>query len=236
MSAFSDVVDWFADPEHWRGEGGVPVRLVEHLGLTAATVGIACAVALPVALWLGHIGKGGALAINLSNMGRAVPTFAVLSVLALTALGFGRTSTLVALVLFAIPPLLTNAYVGMRSVDRDVLEAARGMGMTGLQLLGKVELPLATPLIMTGVRLCAVQVVATATIAALVAGPGLGRIITSGYGRQDQAQVLAGAVLVALLALAVEVGLAYVQRRVDPVRRARVSRGVRPQAVAVAER
>jgi osmoprotectant transport system permease protein len=105
------------------------------------------------------------------------------------------------------------------------VEAARGMGMTGLQLLRKVELPLATPLIMTGVRLCAVQVVATATIAALVAGPGLGRIITAGYGRQDTPQIVAGAVLVAVLALVVEVTLAYVQRRIDPVRRARAARG-----------
>lgn len=221
MSPLAQTLDWFTDPTNWTGPGGVPTRLVEHVGISAAAVGVACAIALPVALWLGHIGKGGALAINVSNVGRAVPTFAALVLLAFTALGFGATSTLVALVLFAIPPVLTNAYVGMRDVDRDTIEAARGMGMTELELLRRVELPLATPLIMTGVRLCAVQVVATATIAALVAGPGLGRIITAGYGLQDQAQVIAGAILVAVLALLTEVAMSFLQRRVDPVRRVR---------------
>jgi osmoprotectant transport system permease protein len=232
MGIFGEVFTWFGESANWVGDNGILPRTVQHLGLTALAVVIACLVALPVALWLGHIGKGGAVAINISNVGRAVPTFAVLVLLALTTLGFGTRPTIVALVLFAIPPVLTNAYVGMREVDRDTVEAARGMGMTGWQLLRQVELPLAFPLIMTGIRLCAVQVLATATIAALVAGPGLGRIITAGYTRADTAQVIGGAIAVALLALVVEVGFEVAQRTLDPVARAR-GRGRRPVPVPV---
>lgn len=150
-------------------------RLAEHLWLSALCLALSCLIALPVALWLGHLGKGGALAVNLSNMGRAVPTFAVLVLLTLSPLGrHGDWPTVIALVLFAVPPLLTNAYLGMREADRDVVEAARGMGMSGPQLLLRVEIPLAYPLIMTGLRSATVQVVATATLAALAGrrGPG----------------------------------------------------------------
>ena len=170
----------------------MPTRVVEHLGLTAAALGIACAVAVPLALWLGHTGRGGVLAVNLANVGRAVPTFAVLVLLAIGPLGFGPAATITALVLFAVPPILTNGYVGMREVDRDVVEAARGVGLSPLQVVRRVELPLATPLLLNGVRLAAVQVIATATIAALVAGGGLGNIILLGFGTQDQATVVSG--------------------------------------------
>ena len=204
MSAVGDVVDWFADPAHWEGPGGVPTRLLEHLGLSAAALGIACAVAVPLALWLGHVGRGGPLAVNLANIGRAVPTFAVLVLLAIGPLGFGPESTITALVLFAVPPILTNGYVGMREVDRDVVEAAKGIGMSPWQVVRTVELPLAVPLLLNGIRLAAVQVIATATIAALVAGGGLGNIILLGFGTQDQAAVVAGALLVAAFALVTE--------------------------------
>lgn len=231
MDVLIDAFGWLADPANWQGPDGVATRLVEHLQLTVASVAIACVIAIPIALWLGHIGKGGTLAINVSNVGRAVPTFAVLVLLFLTPLGLSVWSTIIALVLFAIPPILTNTYVGMREVDRDVVDAARGMGMDGTQLLGKVELPLALPLLMNGVRLAAVQVVATATIAALVAGGGLGRIITNGFGRQDLPQIVAGAILVAALALAVEALMEWLQRRLDPMRRARRARVHRPPDV-----
>lgn len=221
MSLVSDVGDWFATPANWEGPNGVTTRLVEHLGLTFASLGIACAVAVPLALWLGHLGRGGPLAINISNIGRAVPTFAILVLLAIGPLGFGSASTITALVLFGIPPILTNGYVGMREVDRDVVEASRGMGMSGTEILRRVELPLATPLLLNGVRLAAVQIVATATIAALVAGGGLGRIITGGFGRQDQTAVVAGALLVGAFALAVELLFELLGRRLDPVARAR---------------
>lgn len=225
MSAVSDVVDWFADPEHWAGPGGVPTRLLEHLGLSAAALGIACTIAVPLALWLGHVGRGGPLAVNLANTGRAVPTFAVLVLLAIGPLGFGPQSTITALVLFAVPPILTNGYVGMREVDRDVVEAAKGVGMSPWQVARTVELPLAVPLLLNGIRLAAVQVIATATIAALVAGGGLGNIILLGFGTQDQAAVVAGALLVAAFALVTELVFVVLARLV----------GRRPRAMVVAE-
>jgi osmoprotectant transport system permease protein len=223
LGDLSATVAWFGDPAHWQGPDGIGVRTFEHVWLSVAAVLIACLVAIPIGLWLGHLGKGGVIAVNISNVGRAVPTFAALVLLALAPSPFGLTltSTLTALVLFALPPVLTNTYVGMREVDRGAVDAALGMGMNGWQLLRRVELPLATPLIMTGIRLAAVQVVATATIAALVAGPGLGAIIVNGYGRQDLPQLLAGAILVAVLALLVEALMAGLERLVTPARRRR---------------
>lgn len=220
MDLLTEAIAWLTDGAHWQGPAGVPARLFEHVWLTIVTMAIACVVAIPVGLWLGHIGRGGTLAINISNVGRAVPTLAILVLLVLGPTGLSIWSTIIALVLFAIPPILTNTYVGTRDVSRDAVEAARGMGMSGPQLLFKVELPLAIPLIMSGIRLSSVQVVATATIAALVAGPGLGRIITAGFARQDHAQMVAGAFLVAIVALAVELGMEQMQRRADPMRAA----------------
>lgn len=224
MGIVADTAGWLADPEHWTGVDGVPHRLLEHVQISGASVAIAAAVALPVAFWLGHVGRGGSVVLNLANASRAVPTFGLLILLAVTPVGFGNRATVVALVLFAIPPLLTNGYVGVRDVDQQVREAARGMGMTGWQLLRRVELPLALPLIAAGFRTASVQVVATATLAAYVGGGGLGRLIADGFGRADQAMTAAGGVLVALLALAVEVSLALVQRRVTPGGRAPLRR------------
>jgi osmoprotectant transport system permease protein len=220
MGWFADVVAWFRDPEHWQGPDGVPQRLLEHVGVSAAALGIACLLAIPLALWLGHVRRGGGLAVNVSNVGRAVPTYAVLVLLVLAPEPFGLNtlSILVALIVFAIPPILTNTYLGVREVDPAAVDAARGMGMSGPQVLAKVELPLAVPLLMDGVRLAAVQVVATATIAALVAGGGLGALITDGFGRQDQAEVVAGALCVLVLALTVEGSMALLQRWVNPLR------------------
>ncbi|NMI62998.1 MULTISPECIES: ABC transporter permease [unclassified Streptomyces] len=205
MNALTGAWDWLSDPAHWSGDDGVWHRLAQHLVLTVVCLVISCLIALPVALVLGHLGRGGALAVNISNIGRAVPTFAVLVLLLLTSLGkWGEGPTVVALVLFAVPPLLTNAYVGMREVDRSVVSSARGMGMTGRQMLFHVELPLSLPMVMNGVRIAAVQLVATATIAALAGGGGLGRIITAGFNLASTPQVLAGAILVAVFALIVE--------------------------------
>ncbi|MEU0522241.1 ABC transporter permease [Streptomyces niveus] len=213
MNTLSGAWSWLSSGSHWAGSDGIFNRLGEHLFLTAVCLLISCAVALPVALVLGHLGKGGALAVNISNAGRAVPTFAVLVLLLLTPVGqHGQWPTIIALVLFAVPPLLTNAYVGMRGVDADVVRAARGMGMTGGQLLRQVELPLAAPLILIGVRIAAVQLVATATIAALVGGGGLGRIITAGFNLASTPMVVAGAVLVAVFALLVESVFVVAQR------------------------
>jgi osmoprotectant transport system permease protein len=165
----------------------------------------AMVVALPVGVLLGHTGRGGGFTVALSNVSRAVPTLALLTIFAVTPIGFGPTATTIALAVFAVPPVLTNTYVGFRSVDRDVVEAARAMGMSGRQVVLRAELPLAAPLVMTGVRTAAVQVVATATLAALVAGGGLGGIITLAFAQQDYGVVLAGALLVAALAVLTEV-------------------------------
>jgi osmoprotectant transport system permease protein len=225
MEWLTGALAWLTDGANWQGAEGIWTRLVEHVVISAAAVVIACVLALPLAVWLGHIGRGGVLAVNVSNIGRAVPTFAVLTLftLAPSPLGFSTTSILTALVLFALPPVLTNTYVGMREVDPGAVDAARGMGMSGWQVVRQVELPLAAPLVMAGVRLSAVQVVATATIAALVAGGGLGRIITAGFSTQDQDRLIAGAILVTVLALVVEGLMEVLQRRSDPMRRARRS-------------
>ncbi|MFY4719732.1 ABC transporter permease [Streptomyces sp. LaBMicrA B280] len=213
MSTLTATWDWLADPAHWSGDNGVWHRLLQHLLLTVVCLVLSCLIALPVALVLGHLGRGGALAVNISNAGRAVPTFAVLVLLLLTPVGnWGEGPTVVALVLFAVPPLLTNAYVGMREADRGVVQAARGMGMTGRQLMFHVELPLSLPLLMNGVRIAAVQLVATATIAALAGGGGLGRIITAGFNLASTPQVVAGALLVAVFALLVEGGFEIAER------------------------
>ncbi len=231
MSVLSQTVAWLRDSAHWQGTAGVPHLALQHVEVSAAALAIACALALPLGLWLGHIGRGGALATNISNLGRAVPTFAVVVLLYLATLpGFldrATVKTIVALVLFAIPPILTNTYVGVREVSPDAVEAARGMGMGPMDVLRRVELPLAVPLVLDGVRLAAVQVVATATIAAIVGVGGLGRIVVAGFGLQDQGEIVAGALLVGLLALGVEGGFALLQRRVDPVARARRAAVVR---------
>src|SRR4029453_7305632 len=212
---------WLTDGANWRGPEGIASRLWEHTYISGIALFIAALIALPIGLWLGHIGRGGGLAINISNIGRAIPTFAVLVLLVLP-LGLERRTlaTILALVLFALPPLLPNAYAGMRRVARDTVEAARGMGMTARQLVTGVEIPLATPVLMNGVRIAAVQVVATATIAAIVAGPGLGRIITAGFGLQDQDEIVAGAILVAAYALVVEALFGLLQRGLGPRERA----------------
>lgn len=220
MGAIADAFTWLGTGANWQGESGVWNRLAEHLYFSGVCLLLSCLIALPVALWLGHLGRGGALAVNLSNVGRAIPTLAVLILLTLTPLGKqGDLPTITALVLFAVPPLLTNAYIGMREVDRAVVEAARGMGMSGRQLFVRVELPLAYPLVMTGLRSAAVQVVATATLAAMAGEGGLGRIITAGFNTYNTPQVVAGALLVAVLALLVEGVLVAADRLLDPMRR-----------------
>ncbi|NUK05219.1 ABC transporter permease [Streptomyces lunaelactis] len=220
MGVVADAWTWLSTGSNWSGESGAWHRLGEHVYVSGVALLLACAIALPIALWLGHLGKGGALAVNISNAGRAIPVFAVLALFMLTPLrSAGYLPTIIALVLFAVPPLLTNAYVGMREVDRAVVEAARGMGMSGGQLFLRVELPLAHPLLMTGLRTAAVQVVATATIASMVGQGGLGRIITAGFNTYNTPQVVAGALLAALLALLVGGALVAADRLLDPRRK-----------------
>jgi osmoprotectant transport system permease protein len=190
-------------------------RVVEHVQLSAIALVIALLVALPVALVLGHTGRGGFLAINASNIGRALPSLALIAI-ALPFLGLNDRSTIFALVLLGIPPILTNTYVAVREVDRDVIEAARGMGFNGGEVLRGVELPLAAPVMMSGIRTAAVQIVATATLAAVIAGGGLGRFIVDGFATRNNASVVTGAVAVAVLTILTELGLGAIERAVTP--------------------
>ena len=219
MSFLADVVDWFTTGAHWHGPNGVPVRVGEHVVLSLVAIAIACAIALPTGIALGHRRRGGALAAAVANTGRAVPSFALL-VLALKIFGLGTTPTYIALVVLAVPPMFVNAYVGVAEVETELRDAARGMGMTGWQALRRVELPLALPLVMAGVRTGAVQVVATATLAAFIGEGGLGRYIVDGRAVQDNVTVFAGALVVALLSVLTELGLGAVQRAVTPRGRA----------------
>jgi len=213
----TDLAGWltWSDPAR-----GVLARTLEHLQYTGLAVALACLVALPLGLVLGHTGRGGALAVGLSNVGRAVPTLGVVVLLAISPLGQTTTAVVLALALFAVPPVLTNTYVGIREVDPEAVEAARGMGMGPVQQLLRVELPLAFPLVAAGLRTAVLQVIATATLAAAIGLGGLGRYLIDGLGSQDYPQVRAGAVLVAGLALAVELLLAALQRLTDPTARA----------------
>lgn len=216
MEVLSAVAAWLTDPAHWQGEDGIPIRVLEHVQLSGAAVAIAVCIALPAGLYLGHTGRGGFVAINIANLGRALPSLALIA-LGLVAsialgLGLGFWPTLFALVPLALPPILTNTFIAVRAVDRDTVEAARGMGLRESQILRQVELPLALPLILGGVRTASVNVVATATLGALVAGGALGRYIVDGLALQEYDRLLAGAILVALLAVLTEAGFGILAR------------------------
>jgi osmoprotectant transport system permease protein len=215
MTFLESVVQWLTDPAHWQGSDGIPTRLAQHVQLSAESVAIGALIALPIGIGFGHFGRFGNLAINMSNIGRAVPSFGIL-VIAFQVFGLGDAPIVLALTALAIPPMVTNSYVALREVDPDIKEAARGMGYRELTQLLRVELPLAVPLIMAGIRTSAVQVVATATLAALIAGGGLGRFIVDGLAQQIYQKEFAGAVLVGLLALATEVSLLGVERLLVP--------------------
>jgi osmoprotectant transport system permease protein len=215
VTTINSVLRWFADAAHWSGPDGIPQRLLEHVQLSAESVAIGALIALPIGIALGHYGRFGDLAINISNVGRAVPSFGIL-VIAFQVFGLGDFPIVLSLTALAIPPMLTNSYVALSEVDPDVKDAARGMGYRELTQVLRVELPLAVPLLMAGVRTSAVQVVATATLAALIAGGGFGRYIIDGLAQQDYTKLFAGAVLVALLALATELSLSGVERLLAP--------------------
>jgi osmoprotectant transport system permease protein len=216
MSFLGEVAAWFADPAHWQGPQGVPVRVLEHLQYSGFAIAVALLIALPIALYLGHTGRGGFIAINVANVGRALPSFALIGFGLLIAiplgLGLGFWPTMFALVPLAIPPIVTNTYVAIREVDRDVVDAARGMGLSEGEILRSIEVPLGLPLILAGLRTAAVNVVATATLGAVVAGGALGRFIVDGFALREFDQLVAGGILVALLAVATEVTFSALER------------------------
>lgn len=218
----SEVVEWFSEPGRWEGSTGIPVRLLEHLTMSFVAVTIAGLVALPIGLFIGHRRRFEFAVVSVANFGRAIPSFGLL-LLFVSFLGLGldyppglRPAILLVLILLAIPPILTNTYVGVQTVDADTLEAARGMGMTEGAVLARIELPLGAPLIVAGLRTAAVQVVATATLAAVAGGGGLGRFLVDGFATRNFAQIFGGALLVAILAILTEVAFAFLQRAVAP--------------------
>ncbi|HYL41382.1 MAG TPA: ABC transporter permease [Candidatus Binatus sp.] len=228
MNLVTAVASWFADPAHWSGANGVPARLAQHVGISLLSVAIAAAIALPIGLYIGHTRRGEAVAINLANVGRAIPSLAAIAIVVPftqmidPGLGFNLYPTIIAMVVLAIPPILVNAYAGVAEVDRDLVESARGMGMTERQVLRRVEVPVALPVIVGGIRSASVQVIATATLGAIYGLGALGGYIVEGVAQQDDGRLFAGVVLVALLALGAEGILALVQRRltVTPARSA----------------
>ena len=221
LGQFGDAIDFIfnerespAGGSQVGGLGEIWELMWPHLKLSGASLGIACAIAIPLGLWLGHRGRGGFLAINASNVGRAVPSLALIAFF-VAWIGVGFTNLTLALVLLAIPPVLTNTYTGVRQVDRDAVDSAKGMGMTGPQVVRRVELPLALPLIFGGIRTSAVNVVATATIAPLAGVTTLGDPIINVNTYGDEGR-LAASIVVALLAVATEVALGAAQRVATP--------------------
>ena len=223
-----DIVAWLSDPNNWSGDQGIPTRLIEHLQICLLAVGAATAIGLPVGLYVGHTGRHAGLAINLANIGRAVPSYALMVAIlpiALTLaptigydpdLGLTFLPLFLAMTLLAIPPILVATYAGLREVDRDLIEAGRGMGLTERQILGRLEVPLAVPVIIGGFRTSTLQVIATATIGAILSFGGLGRFIVDGLANRDDAMLFGGAVLVTALALIVDGVLAVVQHVLTP--------------------
>lgn len=214
----TDTITWLADPARWTGAAGIPTRMLEHLALSGVSLAIAMVLAIPVGIWIGHTGRFASFAINLANIGRALPSIAVIEiVLPITAaidpqLGFRIYPTVIAMIVLAVPPILVNTREGIAGVDRDLVEAARGMGMRDAQLVRRLELPLAVPAILTGVRSAALQVVATATLGAIFGAGGLGRYLVEGIAQRDDGMTFGGVVLVAVLALTVEGAFVIIDR------------------------
>ena len=231
MELFGEGIAWLADPANWTDpRNGILLRLWEHVSLSAVAFGVAAAIALPIGLAIGHTGRGAAAVIAVANIGRAVPSVGWLGIVFAPLLvlfgrgGLGFAPSVIALILLGIPPIVTNTYAGMREVDRDLVEAGRGMGMRERQIVRQVEIPVALPVILAGVRSSAVQVVATATLAPIVGGGTLGAFIVQGIDVRALDRVVGAAILVSLLAILTELGFAWLQRSaVSPGLRARAS-------------
>jgi osmoprotectant transport system permease protein len=204
---------WLFDGSHWSGYQGVPARLVEHLGYVGLVMLISIVIAVPLGAWIGHTGRGGVAVVGLGNGLRALPTLGLLVLLA-GPFGLSFTGPAIALVILAVPAILAGTYAGVRNVDPAVVDAATGMGMRGPAVLFRVELPNALPLILGGIRSALLQVVATATVAAYVGLGGLGRFIFDGLAVRDFPQMIAGSLLVAVLAIVLDLVLAGIQRLV----------------------
>lgn len=222
MEMIGETVAWLTDPAHWTGPSGIPVRVAEHLAISLAALLVASLVALPIGLWVGHTRRGERVAVNTANIARAIPSLALIGIaVPITVLidpqfGFKVLPTLLAMIALGIPPILVNTHAGIREVDRDLTEAATGMGLTGRQVLRGVELPLAAPVIVAGMGSAAVQIIATATLGAIFGFGGLGTYLTEGVSQNDDAMVFSGVVLVAALALTAEASFTLLARGLTP--------------------
>jgi len=222
MNLFEQGFAWLFDVAHWMGPTSIPVRIGEHFEYTGISLFFAALIAVPLGFFIGHTGKGRGAAIAISNVSRALPTLGLLAALILL-LGIGLLPAVIVLVILGIPPLLAGVYAGIESVDRQTVDAARAMGMTELQILFKVEIPLGAALIFVGIRAATLQIIATAVVAAYFSLGGLGRLLVDGLAQNDYPQLVAGAILVIAIALIVDGILALIQKLVVP----RVSAGTR---------
>ncbi|MDQ0619700.1 ABC transporter permease [Arthrobacter globiformis] len=213
MNIFTETFAWLADPAHWSGPGGIPVRLLEHLQYSGLVLIIAVAIAVPVGLYIGHTGRGRVVAVAVAGALRALPTLGLLVLFALVA-GSGLMPPVWALVILTVPPLLAGTYAGISSVDSNVVDAARAMGMKELQVLFGVEVPNGLLVMFGGVRTAVLQVIATVSVVAYLPLGGLGRYLFDGLVLQDFPRMLAGSLLIAALAIVVDLVLAAVQRLV----------------------
>jgi osmoprotectant transport system permease protein len=222
VNSFVEGLQWLVADEHWSGSDGIPSRVWEHVQVSMIALVVAALIAVPLGLWIGHSRKSRILTIQVASIGRSIPSLAFLSIAFLLAVkispgvAFGFPPIVFALTLLGIPVILINTYVGIQQVDADTIEAARGMGMSGRQILSRIEVPLATPLIMTGLRLAAVQIVATAGLWALAAGGALGRYIVDGFALRENDRIVAGAILIALLAIAVDLLFSVLTKVLSP--------------------
>jgi osmoprotectant transport system permease protein len=220
MGVLAEALRWLTTPENYSGPSGITTRLIEHVQISVQPLLLASLVAIPVGMWIGHRRRFEFLVISVGNIGRALPSFGILAIFFVLTFSWpgdlGYWAIFFAMFFLAVPPILTNTYVGVKGVDPDTVEAARGMGLRERDVLLKLELPLAVPLIIGGMRTAAVQVVATATLGAVTSWGGLGRFIVDGFAVQDNVQILAGAILVGLLALVTEVLFGRLQRALAP--------------------
>lgn len=219
MDLLTVTAQWLTDPINWQGSNGIPARLAEHVALSGVSILLASLVAMPLGLWIGHTGRFSWLIVSSANAWRALPSFAVIGLLVPFTtsidrdLGFTLYPTLIAMLVLAGPPLLVNSYQGIAGVDRDLVEAARAMGMRERQILLGLEIPIALPVIATGIRSAAVQVVATATLGATFGFGGLGRYIVLGDANKNNGELFGGVVLVAALALTTLALFLLIERR-----------------------
>ncbi|MEO9248532.1 ABC transporter permease subunit [Citricoccus nitrophenolicus] len=224
MNQVWEAIRWCLDPSNWQGASGLGARSLEHLGYTALALLIAAAIAVPVGWWVGHTGRGRGLAVAVSGAARALPTLGVVTLMGLL-LGIGLAGPMTAFVILAVPSILAAAYAGFEAVDRRVIDAAQAQGMTGRQVLWRIEVPLGLPLLIGGLRSAALQVIATATLAAYVGAGGLGRFLFLGLKTQDYAMMLGGSLIVVALAIVLDLAFAAAGRATVP-RGVRVARRV----------